>query len=519
MVFDPSIPSTVANKLSWKYFGPFRIVEISNNNAKVLPVDKPLAEPQLVPLDRLSPIPVEVPPISYARKPNRSKILAACLVVLNVPISVISVELNVAVVKEEIPLHPYSESEEKDRFVSKQKDVVLFTAYEANGLGPFYECHGQNKCSANCHEVFFSDIVASLPDGVESAKVPTLGHQIYLAALSRRFDGTDLEEKVKAVLKCPAADLAKSIGRICAGAEIPEITHEIILGQARIRHQRCDRVSAALIQSGGLPLKMVGATAVDHPLFSELTFAKSRLIHAGVGDNLMGEVWEEVRHGAGKPLVSSPFIALAPPGDKALVRGQHMTVEDTADLLAASFYLQQHAFSGTVQLITLVLPPTTPQCTARLDALLATARSLGHVQLFIVPPPPSVEPSYRAVVLKLLAASDQQHLQPTDVGRSVFEIGFFGRLPDRRFVDIKSGKWSDPGRTLLRQHLLEVAALRTLKYYQRPGPPPPPQPAVRSQVVKVAPPMQRRQEDSRKRAYQPQQPSKAPYYAKQPRKQ
>ncbi|KAH7720467.1 gagpol and env protein precursor [Aphelenchoides avenae] len=514
MVFDPSIPNTVANKLSWKYFGPFRILGINNNNAKVLPVDKPLAEPQLVPLDRLCPIPVEVPPISYARKPNKSKIIVACLTVLNRPLLVTTVELNVAAVREEIPLHPYAESEEKDRFVSKEKDVVLFTAYEANGLGPFYECGGRDKCTPNCSEVPLSEVVPSLPDGsTKSAKVPSLGHQVYLAALSRRYDGTDLEEKVKAVLKCPAADLAKSFSSICAGAETPEITHEIILSQARIRHLHCDRLSSALIQSVGMPLKMVGATAVDHPLFSELTFAKSRLIHAGVGDNIMGEIWEEIRHGAGKPLVASPFIALTPPGDKALVRGQHMTVEDTADLLAANFYLQQHAFSGAVQLIILVLPPTTPQCPARLDALLATVRSFGHVQLFIAPPPPSIEPSYRAIVMKLLAAADQPHLRATDVGRSIFELGFFGRLPDRRFVDVKSGKWSDPGRALLRQHLLEVSALRPIKFYQRPGPPPPPQPTIRSQVFKVAP-----QQPSRKRQFQPE-PPKPQYYAKQPRKQ
>ncbi|KAH7717706.1 hypothetical protein AAVH_14850 [Aphelenchoides avenae] len=344
MVFDPSIPGTVANKLSWKYFGPFRILEISNNNAKVIPVDKPLAEPQLVPLDRLCPIPVEVPPISYARKPNRAKVLVASVTVRDNPLSVTTVELNVSKVREEIPLHPYAESEEKDRFVSKEKEVVLFTAFEANGLGPFYECGGSKKCSPNCSEVLVSEVVPTLADGsTKITKVPTLCHQIYLAALSRRYDGTDLEEKVKAVLKCPAADLAKSFSSICAGSETPEITHEIILSQARIRHLRCDRVSSALIQSVGMPLKMVGATAVDHPLFTELTFAKSRLIHAGVGDNLMGEVWEEVRHGAGKPLVSSPFIALTPLGDKALVRGQHVTTEDTADLLSANFYLQQHA--------------------------------------------------------------------------------------------------------------------------------------------------------------------------------
>ncbi|KAH7706406.1 hypothetical protein AAVH_26366 [Aphelenchoides avenae] len=415
--------------------------------------------------------------------------MSACI---NVLISVTTVELNVAAVREELPLHPYVESEEKDRFVSKEKDVVIFTAFEANGLGPFYECGGRGKCSANCNDVMLSDVVSALSDGsAKSVKVPTLGHQIYLAALSRRFDGADLEEKVKAVLKCPAADLAKTIGSICAGCR-------------------------ALIQSAGLPLKMVGATAADHPLFSELTFAKSRLIHAGVGDNLMGEVWEEVRHGAGKPLVASPFIALAPPGDKALARGQHVIVEDAADLLAANFYLQQHAFSGAAQLIVLVLPPTTPQCPARLDALLATVRSYAHVQLFIVPPPPS--PSYRAVALKLLAAPDQPHLRATDLGRSIFEIGFFGRLPDRRFVE-KSGKWSDSGRTLLRQHLLEVSALRTLKFYQRPAPPQPPPPAVRSQVFKVvAPPQQRRPDESRKRQFQ-QEPPKAAYYAKQPRKQ
>jgi hypothetical protein len=57
MVFDPRIDSSENRKLQWRFYGPFRIVDIEGVNAKVQPIDKPRAKPEWLPLDRLGPIP------------------------------------------------------------------------------------------------------------------------------------------------------------------------------------------------------------------------------------------------------------------------------------------------------------------------------------------------------------------------------------------------------------------------------------------------------------------------------
>jgi len=59
MVYDPKNDNLDAKKLNWKFYGPFRIIEIEGANAKVRPIDKPHAKAEWLPMDRLGPIPEE----------------------------------------------------------------------------------------------------------------------------------------------------------------------------------------------------------------------------------------------------------------------------------------------------------------------------------------------------------------------------------------------------------------------------------------------------------------------------
>ena len=59
MLRDPRINSSDTRKLHWRYHGPYRVLEIVDTNAKIRAVDHPNGKTELVPLDRLSPIPDE----------------------------------------------------------------------------------------------------------------------------------------------------------------------------------------------------------------------------------------------------------------------------------------------------------------------------------------------------------------------------------------------------------------------------------------------------------------------------
>lgn len=75
MVFDPRADTSDAKKLNWKFYGPFRIVDIEGANAKVRPVDKPNAKTEWLPLNRLGKLPDECEQITGDKK-QRSKVIA-----------------------------------------------------------------------------------------------------------------------------------------------------------------------------------------------------------------------------------------------------------------------------------------------------------------------------------------------------------------------------------------------------------------------------------------------------------
>ena len=76
MVYDPKTNTSENRKLVWKYYGPFRIIELEGSNAKVRPVDKPNAKAEWLPLDRLGRIPEECE-LQYEGKKARERHLHA----------------------------------------------------------------------------------------------------------------------------------------------------------------------------------------------------------------------------------------------------------------------------------------------------------------------------------------------------------------------------------------------------------------------------------------------------------
>ena len=54
-----------AHKFARPFYGPYRVIEVTANDAKVVPVDKPRSTPIFVALDRVRFCPDEVPPDQY----------------------------------------------------------------------------------------------------------------------------------------------------------------------------------------------------------------------------------------------------------------------------------------------------------------------------------------------------------------------------------------------------------------------------------------------------------------------
>ena len=81
-LYKPAAKSGKAYKFARPYYGPYRIVEITTNDAEICPIDKPNKEPIFVALDRLRHCPEEIEdefwPTQAKRKahsPNSKKVV------------------------------------------------------------------------------------------------------------------------------------------------------------------------------------------------------------------------------------------------------------------------------------------------------------------------------------------------------------------------------------------------------------------------------------------------------------
>ena len=71
-VYKPSVRSGPAYKFARPFHGPYRVVELTANNAKVRPVDRPEEEPIFVALDHLRKCSDEIPDAFW---PRRTKVV------------------------------------------------------------------------------------------------------------------------------------------------------------------------------------------------------------------------------------------------------------------------------------------------------------------------------------------------------------------------------------------------------------------------------------------------------------
>ena len=70
-LYKPAAKSGKAHKFARPFHGPYRILEVTTNDAKIQPVDRPQSEPILVALDRLRKCPAEVADDFWPKKETR----------------------------------------------------------------------------------------------------------------------------------------------------------------------------------------------------------------------------------------------------------------------------------------------------------------------------------------------------------------------------------------------------------------------------------------------------------------
>ena len=72
-VYMPAATKWKAHKFAHPFHGPYRILELSTNDTKVVPVDKPRDTPLLVALERVHHCPDELPPDEFWPSPRRRR--------------------------------------------------------------------------------------------------------------------------------------------------------------------------------------------------------------------------------------------------------------------------------------------------------------------------------------------------------------------------------------------------------------------------------------------------------------
>ena len=71
-LYKPAAKSGIAFKFARPYYGPYQIVEITTNDAKICPIDKPSEEPIFVALDQLRHCPEEIGDEFWPTRPKHT---------------------------------------------------------------------------------------------------------------------------------------------------------------------------------------------------------------------------------------------------------------------------------------------------------------------------------------------------------------------------------------------------------------------------------------------------------------
>ncbi|KAH7672999.1 polyprotein of retroviral origin, partial [Aphelenchoides avenae] len=230
----------------------------------------------------------------------------------------LELSLQTVEISDRIVLRDARPGREASTYESDEKKVVLVALIDDSGLGPYSVCSG--TCTSRCKPVHVSDVLQSY-GGVEAKQVvPTLAHQVFLVELGKYLDEAELPAKVTILLGKSADLLNREFADLVGGRPVTAPSRELIQAQAYLRKARCHRVQVSLAHNTSVPIRVFGDNHDDHRYFTSSVYSSGTASHPHIGADVLGPIWERVRNGSGRNVVSGPFLALCPPGDEPMFR-------------------------------------------------------------------------------------------------------------------------------------------------------------------------------------------------------
>uniref|UniRef100_A0A914E400 RNA-directed DNA polymerase n=1 Tax=Acrobeloides nanus TaxID=290746 RepID=A0A914E400_9BILA len=479
MLYNPRLPNGNNKKLEWRFFGPFIIEKLENNNALVRPIDKPKAGLELVPIDRLSPIPKELPEISYSRKPPRERLIRATIACTK--LGTFSDRPMKDVVVEEFTF-------DGKIFTTPPRKILRASLWDENGLGPLSVCDG--TAHHMCNSIYAQDMLMDLRDcQTGQQKVKTLAQQVLIRAVGHCLRGQKLEPVVKEILKKPPDNISDFLEELKIKYNVElEIEKAVLFYESTRRFKACTVIQRSLSNSGLLPIKVCGL----YPPFTSNLAVANKIVCSE--EDAIGALWEYNR--ASKmdtqslSSQSDPFIAYSPPGMDGPAKASKTRIVAVDDVKEALHRVRNTIFLGTpfpeigdvkealhrvrntifLGTVRVVFYFVSPEDLNNLDLhknLVELAIELGKysLKLYVIPPAPSKFPAYKRLILLLNTREDLGLVvRPTPNLRSFCEIGWSGENLSKEEIKEETGHWTIKGLIKARRFLVETLGLEMLQY-------------------------------------------------------
>ena len=246
-------------KLDWPYLGPYRIIQLSTTSALIRPVDKPFADSEWVPLERLSPIPPSVPDIVLKKKLKRAEFITEpfgdaldCIFVID---HVPAVNL----------IADYCSMEQLNFLVSTPQgeyEAQAFTKVIRPGddLYPTKQCTAGFGLHKECQEVVLGDLQHSLigkPEG--SVKIRSVEAGYYALSAQRKISAPDTREELFKLLGGVPDMQTASITLVDNAFDPKELAFnpQAVSSVQAMLVKRCRMQSTALEMIGDQPIRLL----------------------------------------------------------------------------------------------------------------------------------------------------------------------------------------------------------------------------------------------------------------------
>ncbi|KAH7708761.1 hypothetical protein AAVH_23978 [Aphelenchoides avenae] len=314
----------------------------------------------------------------------------------------LDLSLQTVEITDRIVLREAKPGREASIYESDEKKVVLVALLDDSGLGPYSVCSG--NCTSRCKVLHVSDVLPSYSGPEAKQAVPMLAHQVFLVELGKYLDEAELPAKITLLLSKSADLLNREFADLVGGRSVTAPSKELIQAQAYLRKACCHRVQVSLAHNVSVPIRVFGDNHDDHRYFTSSVYSSGTVSHPHIGADVLGPIWERVRNGTGRNMVSGPFLVLCPPGDEQMFRSDIVRIRTVSDLREAIHFLRTNIIDGSVQAVAISLPPPSKECPRRLDEMLnlLDEAAYKHIEFSIIPPPASVYSSYKDIVDRLL---------------------------------------------------------------------------------------------------------------------